>query len=107
MATAISDAINQIENNINDAYDVLTGTYGVDTSKLPSTNSRSKNLAAAISTIQVLNWQDIYNSNGSYPLALYGEGSTIYYDSKGILYDESANAFIHDNTHITMEEQSL
>jgi hypothetical protein len=51
MATAISDAIDQIENNINDAYDVLTGTYGVDTSKLPSTNSRSKNLAAAISTI--------------------------------------------------------
>lgn len=107
MATAISDAIDQIENNINDAYNVLTGTYGVDTDQLPSTNSRSKNLAAAISTIQVLKWQDIYNSNGSYPLALYGAGSTIYYDSKGILYNESANAFIHDDAHITMEEQSL
>lgn len=107
MATAISDAIDQIENNINDAYDVLTGTYGVDTSTLPSTNSRSKNLAAAISTIQVLNWQDIYDSNGVYPLALYGAGSTIYYNSNGISYDESANAFVHDNAHITMEESSL
>ena len=107
MATAISDAIDQIENNINDAYNVLTGTYGVDTDQLPSTNSRSKNLAAAISTIQILKWQDIYNRNGSYPLALYGAGSTIYYDSKGILYNESANAFIHDDAHITMEEQSL
>lgn len=103
MATAISDAIDQIENNINDAYDVLTGTYGVDTSTLPSTNSRSKNLAAAISTIQVLNWQDIYNNWGAYNLAFCGEGSTIYYDSDGITYANATHSFVFGNSYLTLD----